>query len=89
MTTIQIRSKGTITLPASLRKKYGLDDGETLTLIDLGDGSFMLTPKVPKINRLGDRIAKQLKEDNVSLDDLLKALDEERQRYYKEHYARR
>jgi AbrB family looped-hinge helix DNA binding protein len=89
MTTLQIRSKGTITIPASLRKKYGLDDGETLTLIDLGSGSFMLTPKVSKINRLGDRIAKQLKEDNVSLDDLLSALDEERKHYYKAHYAKR
>jgi hypothetical protein len=49
----------------------------------------MLTPKVSKINRLGDRIAKQLKEDNVSLDDLLSALDEERKHYYKAHYAKR
>jgi AbrB family looped-hinge helix DNA binding protein len=89
MTTLQIRSKGTITLPASLRKKYGLDDGETLTLIDIGDGAFMLTPKVSKVSLLGDRIAKRLKEDNVSLDDLLSALDEERRLYYKEHYAKK
>jgi AbrB family looped-hinge helix DNA binding protein len=89
MTTLQIRKKGTITLPASLRKKYGLDEGETLTLIDIGDGAFMLTPKISKVSRLGDRIAKRLKEDNVSLDDLLSALDEERKLYYKEHYAKK
>jgi AbrB family looped-hinge helix DNA binding protein len=89
MTTLQIRSKGTITLPASLRKKYGLDEGETLTLIEIGDGAFMLTPKVSKVSLLGDRIAKRLKEDNVSLDDLLSALDEERRLYYKEHYAKK
>jgi AbrB family looped-hinge helix DNA binding protein len=89
MTTLQIRSKGTITLPASLRKKYGLDEGETLTLIEIGGGAFMLTPKVSKVSLLGDRIAKQLKEDNVSLDDLLSALDEERRLYYKEHYAKK
>jgi AbrB family looped-hinge helix DNA binding protein len=88
MTTLQIRSKGTITLPARLRKKYGLEEGEILTLIDLGDGKLLLKPTESKVAILGDRIAKQLKEDNVSLDDLLTALDEERELYYKEHYVK-
>lgn len=50
MTALQIRGKGTITLPASLRKKYKLE-----------------------------------KEENITLDDLLRALDEEREKYYQEH----
>lgn len=87
MTTVQMRSKGTITLPASLRKKYKLEDGELFTIIDLGEGSILIKPMVSQVNKLGDKIAKQLKEDNVSLDDLLQALDEERKRYYQEHYA--
>jgi AbrB family looped-hinge helix DNA binding protein len=88
MTTLQIRSKGTITLPARIRKKYGLEEGEILTLIDLGDGKLLLKPSESKVSILGDRIARQLKEDNVTLDDLLTALDEERKLYYKEHYAK-
>jgi bifunctional DNA-binding transcriptional regulator/antitoxin component of YhaV-PrlF toxin-antitoxin module len=32
-------------LPARLRAKYGLDDGDNLTVIDLG-GSILLTPGV-------------------------------------------
>jgi AbrB family looped-hinge helix DNA binding protein len=88
MTTLQIRSKGTITLPASLRKKYGLDDGETLTLIEIGDGSFFLTPRVSKVMRSADKVAKKVKEAGVTLDELLEALDEERKHYYKEHYVK-
>ena len=88
MTILQIRSKGTITLPAGFRKKYGLDDGETLTLIDLGNGSFMLTSKVSQVMQSADKVAKKVKEANVSLDDLLETLDEERKRYYKEHYVK-
>ena len=88
MTTLQIRSKGTITLPANLRKKYKLEDGEVFQLIDVGDGSFFLIPKESKVMKTADRVARKLKEDNVTLDDLLQTLDEERKRYYQEHYAK-
>jgi AbrB family looped-hinge helix DNA binding protein len=87
-TTIQIRSKGALTIPVDLRRKYGLDEGDIITLIDLGDGSFLLTPKVPKVDRLGDRVAQAMAKEGVSLDEILTALDEERERYYREQYAR-
>jgi AbrB family looped-hinge helix DNA binding protein len=41
--TIQISKRGTITLPAELRKKYGIRPGDTLRLVDL-DGVLVLTP---------------------------------------------
>jgi bifunctional DNA-binding transcriptional regulator/antitoxin component of YhaV-PrlF toxin-antitoxin module len=84
---VQIRKKGSLTLPVDLRNKYKLGEGDVFTLIDLGDGSFLLTPQVSQVNRLGDRVTRILKEEGVSLEDLLNALDEERQRYYREHYA--
>jgi bifunctional DNA-binding transcriptional regulator/antitoxin component of YhaV-PrlF toxin-antitoxin module len=84
---IQMRKKGTLTFPVELRNKYGLNVGDVFTLIDLGDGTFLLTPRVSQINRLGDRVAEKLRESGVSLDELLQTLDEERERYYQEHYA--
>lgn len=87
-TTIQIRGKGAVTLPIDLRRKYGLDEGDVITLVDLGDGSFLLTPVVTKVDRFGDRVAQTMAEDGVSLEDILTALDEERERYYQERYAR-
>jgi len=86
--TIQIRKKGSLTLPAELREKYGLNEGDIFTLIDLGEGSFLITPRLSQVNRLGDRVAEVLNEEGVSLDDLLTTLDEERQTYYREHYAK-
>jgi bifunctional DNA-binding transcriptional regulator/antitoxin component of YhaV-PrlF toxin-antitoxin module len=85
--TIQIRKKGSLTLPVELRNKYNLDEGDVFTLIDLGDGSFILIPRVSQVNRLGDRVSETLREEDISLDDLLISLDEERERYYQEHYA--
>jgi len=86
-TTIQIRSKGTVTLPIELRRKYGLDEGDLITLIDLGDGSFLLTPVVTQVDRAGDRVAKAMADEGVSVDEILTILDEERERYYQERYV--
>jgi len=86
-TTIQIRGKGTLTLPIELRRKYGLDEGDIITLIDLGDGSFLLTPIVSNVDRFGDRVAQAMAQEGVTLDEILAALDEERERYYRERYA--
>jgi bifunctional DNA-binding transcriptional regulator/antitoxin component of YhaV-PrlF toxin-antitoxin module len=86
--TIQIRKKGNFTLPMDLRTKYGVDEGDIFTLIDMGDGSFLLTPRISQVNRLGDRVAEILSAENVSLDDLLNTLDDERERYYQERYAK-
>jgi len=85
--TVQIRRKGVITLPVELRRRYGLDEGDVFTLVDLGDGSFLLTPQVSQVARLGDQVARVMAEEGVGLDEMLKVLDEERELYYRDHYA--
>jgi bifunctional DNA-binding transcriptional regulator/antitoxin component of YhaV-PrlF toxin-antitoxin module len=88
MTTVQMRGKGSITLPASFRKKYKLDEGEFFKMIDVGDGSFFLVPMDSKVMKNADIVARKVKEANVTLEDLLETLDEERKLYYKEHYVK-
>jgi bifunctional DNA-binding transcriptional regulator/antitoxin component of YhaV-PrlF toxin-antitoxin module len=84
MTTLQIRGKGTITLPASLCKKYNLQEGKVLTVIDLGEGTILLKPGVFQVDKLSKRMAKTLKKDNISLQEMLETLDEERGKYFNE-----
>jgi AbrB family looped-hinge helix DNA binding protein len=86
--TVQIRRKGVITLPVELRNRYGLDEGDVFTLEDLGDGSFLLIPRVSQVGHLGDRVAELMEEEGVSPEEVLKALEEEREAYYREHYAK-
>jgi bifunctional DNA-binding transcriptional regulator/antitoxin component of YhaV-PrlF toxin-antitoxin module len=88
MTTVQMRGKGTITFPSNLRKKYKLEEGEIFKLIDVGDGTFFLVPAESKVMKSADKVAKKVKEANVSLDDLLETLDAERKTYYKRHYVK-
>lgn len=81
VTTIQIRSKGTITLPAEMRKKYGLEEGEVLTLIDMGDGAFMLTPRRSRVDELADKVRLDLESRGETLETMLTTLREVREEY--------
>ena len=85
--TVQIRRKGVITLPMELRRQYSLDEGDVLTMIDLGDGSLLLVPRVSQVARLGDEVARLMDEAGVELEAVLETLDQEREAYYREHYA--
>ncbi len=85
--TVQLRRKGFLALPVSLRRKYGLDENHIFTLEDLGNGSFLLIPQVSNVARLGNRVADVMAEEEVSLQEILEALDEEREDYYREHYV--
>ena len=85
--TVQIRRKGIITLPVQVRRQYGLEEGDVFTLVDLGDGSFLLTPRVSQVARLGDGVARLMAEEGVTLEDMLEMLDQEREAYYREHYV--
>lgn len=81
MTIVKIRRKGTITIPAKLRKEYKFEEGQTLTVIDLGEGTILLTPKVSQVDKLANQIAEKFKEEGITLDDLLQALNALRKTY--------
>lgn len=69
-TTVQIRQRGTLTLPAKLRAKYRLDDGDSLTVLDL-DGTILLSPKVPILPKLAAEIERMRREAGLTVEDLL------------------
>ncbi len=81
MTSIlQMRKRGTITLPISLRKKYGLEEGDLLTMIDVGDGIF-LSPRPSLLPKLADQFESLRKKYNVTLEELIKGVAEQRSQY--------
>lgn len=85
--TVQIRRRGVLTLPAELRRRYDIDEGDAFTLVDLGEGSFLLTSQVSRVAHLGDQVARLMEEEGVTVDEILETLDEEREAYYREHYV--
>ena len=86
--TVQIRRRGVLTLPAELRRRYDIDEGDAFTLVDLGEGSFLLTSQVSRVAHLGDQVARLMEEEGVTVEEIQQTLDEEREAYYREHYVR-
>lgn len=84
-TTVQVRSRGVLTLPASLRDKYNIQAGDTFQLLDL-DGLFLLTPMVPLVPELAREIERARLQAGLGTEELLAALREQRERYYQETY---
>lgn len=84
--TVQVRRRGTITLPHDLRERYHVGEGDVFTLIDLGEGTFLLIPRVSQLARLGAVAARALAREGVGLEELLETLDCEREAYYRERY---
>lgn len=69
-----------MTLPARIRQRYGLDDGDPITLVDL-DGALLLSPRVSVIGKLAAEIEYLRTEAGLSLEDLLAGVREQRANY--------
>jgi len=53
--TIRVRQRGTLTLPAELREKYGSGVGDTVRILDR-DGIIVLAPMVLELAREIERV---------------------------------
>jgi bifunctional DNA-binding transcriptional regulator/antitoxin component of YhaV-PrlF toxin-antitoxin module len=78
--SIQVAQRGLVTLPKALREAYSIQEGDQLTLLDLG-GVFVLSPRRSEIDRIADQLSSTLAERGESLESMLQALREARQRY--------
>ncbi|MCL0090797.1 AbrB/MazE/SpoVT family DNA-binding domain-containing protein [Dehalococcoidia bacterium] len=77
--TLQMAQRGVITIPKSLRESYGMQPGDTFVLLDLR-GVLVLSPQRSQIDAIADEIASQWAEDGQTLEGMLQALREERDR---------
>lgn len=85
-TTIQVRQRGTVTLPAEIRQKYAIQEGDSFRVIDL-DGILVLAPMVMMVPELAREIERARLEAGLSIDDLLTSLREQRAKYHAEKYG--
>lgn len=85
--TIQVRERGVVTLPAELRDKYNIENGNIFRLVDL-DGIFVFVPMVPMVTELAREIERVRLESGLSIEDLLQDLRKQRERYNQEKYGK-
>lgn len=77
--TLRVGHRGLITIPKALREAYGIQPGDAVTFLDLG-GIFVLSPKPSEIDKLVDQISAELQAEGETLESMLHALREERDR---------
>ena len=78
--TIQVRKRGSITLPVIIREKYRLEEGDAITLLDLGEGVF-LSPKRSLLPKLAEEIEYLREKHGVSIEELIAGVAEQRAKY--------
>jgi bifunctional DNA-binding transcriptional regulator/antitoxin component of YhaV-PrlF toxin-antitoxin module len=78
--TLQMGQRGVVVLPKNLRETYDLRPGDDFTLLDLG-GIFVLSPRRSQIDALAGQISRSLLQQGETLESMLLALREERERY--------
>ncbi|MEA3440715.1 MAG: AbrB/MazE/SpoVT family DNA-binding domain-containing protein [Chloroflexota bacterium] len=79
--TVQLAQRGQMTIPKSLRERYNLQTGDTLTLLDL-DGVFVLSPRQAQVDQLADQIGTKLIDHGETLESMLDALRKARESYH-------
>ena len=77
---VSVAQRGLVTLPKALRENYHIREGDQLTLLDLG-GIFVLSPRRSEIDGLAEQLSAALLEQGESLESMLQALREARERY--------
>ncbi|MHB1704357.1 MAG: AbrB/MazE/SpoVT family DNA-binding domain-containing protein [bacterium] len=83
--TAEIKSRGQLTIPKKLREAGGLEEGQVVSIIPLGD-AIIVIPKRLELDEARREIKKIIKRSGVSPEELLKGIDEEREKLYKELY---
>ena len=78
MTPIVVRDDNTIEIPPMLAARLGISKGSQLYMYQLGE-TLSVRPKPSKLLEACDEFTAVMSEEGVTLDDLLKGLEEERE----------
>ena len=78
---VQVVRRGIITLPKELREHNNIEEGDTLTLIDLGDGVVVMSPQRSRVDDIANKLAKEWQDSGESLETMLSTLREVRAEY--------
>lgn len=83
---IRMRDRGRITIPASLREKYGLEKGTELVLLEK-EGRLVLYPsRWEQVEDLLDQVGEALRERGTTLSEVLKDSEDVRKEVFRERY---
>jgi len=76
ITAVPVNEQGAQALLDELRNRYGLDSGDTVSLVDLG-GVLVLSPGRSRVSQLAGQIQEKREAAGLGVEDLLEGLDQQ------------
>jgi antitoxin PrlF len=67
---VRVQEKGQVTLPVEVRKRLGLKKGDLVAVVETGEG-VLITPQETVATRALTEIGEALKEQGLSLDEMI------------------
>lgn len=83
---VRIQEKGQVTLPADIRKRLGLNKGDYVAIEETPEGVLITSRAIAAIRAL-DAIGQELKEQGLTLEDMIESGKEIREELYREWYG--
>jgi AbrB family looped-hinge helix DNA binding protein len=84
----EIKARGQLTIPKKVREKGSLYEGESVSIIPIGD-SILVTPRRLGLDEARREIRKIMKASGVTLKALLEGLEDEREALFGETYGKK
>ncbi len=81
-----LRDRGRVTIPASVREEYGLEEGTALILAKEKDRLVLYLSREEYVEALLDQVGRALKERGITLKELLEDGEEIREEVFRERY---
>lgn len=87
MPVVKLRERGQLTIPCKYRKELGIGKEDVLNVLKIGD-VLVLVPRQLAGDVISGKMETAMKKKRLTLDNLLKNLQEQRKRYSREAYAK-
>ena len=78
---VQVVRRGIITIPKEWREQNNIEEGDMLTLIDLGEGVVVMSPQRSRVDEIANKLAKEWQDSGESLETMLSTLRRVRAQY--------
>lgn len=82
----EIRSRGQLTIPKTIRKASNIDEGQIVSILPIGD-SILITPKPLQLDEARRQMKKILRSSGVSIEELIEGLQDDRSKLFGELYG--
>jgi AbrB family looped-hinge helix DNA binding protein len=69
---VRVQEKGQVTLPADVRRRLGLEKGDLVAIVETPEG-VLITPQEVVATKALDRIGEVLREQGLSLEELIES----------------